>query len=122
MLKESAAEGINVRIRVFNFADGAQNVRNGLEALSGEVADVVVLDVSVSKRLQMHKSGISVSQDCVTVARDNSTFSQSFSDELLDSLLVGFLSFMEFFEGDEPLEAFLVGESVKGSSKTVHGS
>ena len=97
MLKESAAEGINVRIRVFNFTDGAQDVRNGLEALSGQVADVVVLDVSVSKGLQMHESGVSVSQDCVTVSRDDSAFSQSFSDEFFDCLLVGFLSFMELF-------------------------
>ena len=74
MLKKGSTESINVRIWVFDLTDGTENARDSLEASSGEVANVVVLDVLVSKLFQMHESGVSVSEDSVSISRDNSTF------------------------------------------------
>ena len=122
MLEESSAEGIDVGVRVLDLADGAKNTGNGLEASSSKVADVVVLDVLISEGLQVHESGIGVSEDSMTVAWDNSAFSQSFSDELFDDFLVRFFSLVVVFEACEPLEALLVGKTVQRSSETVHGS
>lgn len=120
MLEESTAEGVNIGIRVFNFSKGSKNTGNGVEAGSCQVADIVILDVSISKWFQVHESGIGVSQDCMTVAGDNSSLSQGFSDILLNNFRARFLSFMVFLEGSKPLEAFLVSKTVKRSSQSIH--
>ena len=74
MLEKGSTEGIDVGVWVFNFTNGAENGRNNFETSSGEVANIVILDVFVSELLQMHESGISVSEDSVSVPRNNSTF------------------------------------------------
>lgn len=122
MLEECTAEGVDVGIWVFNLADGSEDAWNGVEAFSGEVADVIVLDVAVSKALEVHKSGISVPQHSMAIAGNDSAFLEGLSHVFLDDLLAGSLSSVEVLELSEPLKAFLVGKSVQGSSKAVHGS
>lgn len=122
MLEECTAEGVDVGIWVFDLADGSEDAGDGVEAFSGEVADVVVLDVAVSEALEVHESGIGVSQHSVAVAGDDSAFLEGLSHVFLDDLLAGSLSSVEVLELGQPLQAFLVGESVQGSSKAVHGS
>ena len=122
MLEECAAEGVHVGIWVFDLADCSEDAGDGVEAFSSKIADVVVLNVAVSEALEMHESGISVSQDSMTVSGDDSAFLEGISDILLDDLLAGSLSSVEVLELSEPLEAFLIGQSVQRSSKSVHGS
>lgn len=122
VLEKGTAEGVDVRVWVFDLADGSKDSRDGVEAFSGQVADVVILDVAVSKALEVHKSGISVSQHCVSVTWNDSAVLESFSHVLLDDLLAGFFSLVEVLELGQPLQAFLVGEAVQWSGKTVHGS
>lgn len=122
MLEECTAESVDVGIWVFDFADGSEDAGDGVEAFSGEVADVIVLDVAVSEALEVHESGISVPQHSVAVAGDDSAFLEGLSYIFLNDLLAGSLSSVEILELSEPLQAFLVGKSVQGSSKAVHGS
>lgn len=122
MLEESTAEGVHVGIWVLDLADGSEDTGNGVEAFSGEVADVVVLDVAVSETLEVHESGISVPQNSVAVSRDDSAFLESLSHVFLNDFLAGSLSFVEVLELGEPLQAFLVGQSMEWSSESVHGS
>lgn len=121
MLKESPTEGINVRIWVLDLSNCAQNGRDSVKAGTSQVTDVVILDVPVSKALQMHEPRISVSQHSVSIARDNSACLKSLANELLDDGLVGLLSLVEISQLSQPLEAFLVGKTVKRSSESIHG-
>lgn len=122
VLEKGAAEGVDVRIWVFDLADGSQDSGDGVEAFSGQIADVVVFDVAVGKALEMHESGISVSQHSMSVSRNDSAFLESLSHVLLDDLLIGLFSLVEVLELGQPLQAFLVGKAVQWSSKAVHGS
>lgn len=72
MLEEGATEGIHIGIWVLDFADFAQDARDGVEAFPCQVADVVVLDMLVSVALQVHESRIRIPQDCVAVPWDHS--------------------------------------------------
>lgn len=122
MLEKSSTECVNIGIRVFDLADGSENTRNGIETSPGEVANIIVLDVLVSKSFQMHESGISVSENSMAISWDDSAFTKSLSDELFDNLRVGLFSFVVVLERSQPLETFLIGKTMKRSSKTVHGS
>lgn len=121
MLEKSTAECVDIGIRVFDLTNGTQNARNCIEASSSEVTDVVILDVFVSESLQVHESGIGVSEDSMAITGDDSAFSQSFFNKFFNDFLVGSFSFVVILEEGEPFEAFLVGKSVKRSGKTVHG-
>lgn len=72
MLEKGSAECIDVRVWVLDLANFAQDARDGVEAFPGQIADVVVLDVSISETLQVHKPGVSISQNGVSVSRDHS--------------------------------------------------
>lgn len=72
MLEQGAAEGIDIGVWVLYLADFAQNAWDGVKALSGQIADVVVLDMLVGVLLQVHEPWVGVPEDGVTVARDHS--------------------------------------------------
>lgn len=73
MLEKSSTEGIDVRIRILDFSNSSQNSRNSFEAFSCQVADIIVFDVAIGETFQMHEARIGVSEDGVTVSRDDST-------------------------------------------------
>lgn len=98
MLKERSTEGIDVGVRVFNLADLAENSRNGIEAFSSQIADIIVLDMLIGESLQVHEPRIGVPEDSVAIARDNSAFLQGLVDELFDLSLAWLFSFMELFQ------------------------
>lgn len=108
VLEKTSAVSIDVWIWVFNLSDFAQNAWNSFEADSSQITNVVVLDVSVSEFLQMHESWVSVSQDGMSVTWNDSTFSESFVNELLNDGLAWSLSLVEFFKFHKPFQAFLV--------------
>lgn len=60
MLKECTTEGVHIRPRVFDFADGSEDLGDSFEALPGKVADIVILDVLIGEALQMDEAGISI--------------------------------------------------------------
>lgn len=97
MLKKGTTECIDVRIRVFNLSNFTQNSRDGLEAFSGKITNVIVFDVSVSKCFQMHESRVCVSKDSMTISRDNSARRKSFTNELFNFASVRASSLMEIF-------------------------
>lgn len=122
VLEEGATEGIHVGVWVLDLADFAQNSRNGVEALSGQITNVVILDVLVSKALQMHEPGISVPKHSMAVARDNSTFLQGLIHKLFNFCLVWSFALMELFQIGQPFQAFLVSQPMEGTSKSIHSS
>jgi hypothetical protein len=73
MLKKASAVSINVGIWVFDLSDLSENTWNGFEADSGQVANVVVFNVSIGKFLQMHEPWVGVSEDGVSITWNNST-------------------------------------------------
>ena len=109
MLEQGAAEGIDVWIGIFYFTDSSQYRWDGFEAEISQIADIVVFDISLGERFQVHETRISVSQNSVSIAWDNSTFSKGFSDELFNNFFVWLLSFVEVFKLCEPFQAFLIG-------------
>ena len=121
MLQKGTAEGVDVWIGVFDLSDGSEDAGDGFEALAGEIADIIVLDVAVSESLEVEETRVSVPQDCVTVAGDHSALLESLFNKLLDDGLAGFLSLVVVLELSEPLEAFLIGEAVEGACEPVHG-
>jgi hypothetical protein len=71
MLEKGATEGIDIRVGILDLSNCAQDAGNGIKALSGKVADVIVLDVFVGEALKMEEAGVSATQDCMAISRDD---------------------------------------------------
>jgi len=121
VLQQGAAVGVDVGVGVFDFTHGAQHGRDGFEAESGQIADVIVFDVSLGKRFQMRESRVSVPQNGVAVARNDSAFAEGLPHKFLNDYFAGLLSFVVVFEFAEPFEALLVGQAMKRAGEAVHG-
>lgn len=72
MLEETSTVSINVGVGVFYLSHFTQNAWNSLEANSGQVANVVVLNVSIGELLQVHESWVGVSEDSMSITWNNS--------------------------------------------------
>ena len=72
MLQQGPTEGIHIRVGVLDFAHLPQNPRNRGEALSRQVANVIVLDVPVGETLQVHESRVGISENSVAISWDDS--------------------------------------------------
>lgn len=116
MLKKSSTVSVDVWIWIFYFSDFAQNTWNSFETNSSQIANVIVLNVSIGKFFQMHKSWISISQNSMSITWNDSTFSEGFVDKLFDNSFVWSLSLVELFKFHQPFQTFLVGQTVKWSS------
>ena len=122
MLKESSTVSINVREGVLNLPNCSQDPGDRVKTFCSQITDVVFLDVSLSKALQMQEAGISVSEHSMPITRDYSSLRKSLSDILLNDLAVRLLTSVVILELDQPLEALLICETMEGSSKSVHSS
>jgi hypothetical protein len=49
VLQQGTTESIDIGIRIFNFANCAQKGWNCLEAEIGQITDIIIFDVSLSK-------------------------------------------------------------------------
>lgn len=122
MLEEGSTEGIDVGVGILDLSDGSQNAGDGIEALAGQVANIVVLDVAIGESLEVEETGVGVSEHCVAIAGNDTTLLEGLAHVLFDDGLAGLFSLMEVLQLSKPLQALLVGESVEGSGQSVHGS
>lgn len=58
----------------------------------------------------------------MAVSGHYSSLFQSFVYELLDFSFVWFLALVEILEFGQPLETFLISQTVEGSGQAIHGS
>ena len=113
MLKQGAAEGVDIGPRVLDLSNCPEDAGNGVEAFSCQIADIVVLDVGICELLQMEEAGIGVPQDSVAVSWNDLSFTERLLHVFFDDLLAGLFTFVVGLEFGQPLEAFLVGEAVQ---------
>jgi hypothetical protein len=119
--KEGSGSAINIGPGVLNFTSGSEEVGDGLVVGAHEVDEVVVLDVLLGELKLEHEAGVSLAEDGVTVAGDDLTGGKGVGNVGLDVVLGPVLAEL-FLEGKDEGKAFLVGESVEGTSETVHTS
>lgn len=126
VLQAGATVGVDVGEGILNLTDLPEDARNSLEADLHQLRDFVVLDVPLGKTLQMDESRIGLPEDSVPVAWHHSAFLQGLMDILLNDFLTGSSPIVEFLnyanrylEVDEPFQALLVGQPVKGPSQSV---
>lgn len=96
-----------------------EDVGNDLVKLGDELEELVVGKVLESEFTLAGVSGISLSKNSVTVARDDSTALERVPDEVSELLIGNFVRAKIGDELSEPDEDFLVGEAVERSSQTV---
>jgi hypothetical protein len=129
VLEEDTRVSIDVGVRVLGLTvlskDTGHNLIDGVD----ELEEFVVRHVLLAKGLLARVARIGLAEDGVTVARDDTLGVEEFPGELGEggfkgSLVVdidvGGLALLA--DGEEVRKDFLVGETVEGTSKTVHTS
>jgi len=121
MVQQDTGVGINIGPGVLDFTevleDGGNDVVYGL----AKIDEGIVLDVFNGEFSLMDVSGISVSEDGMTITGDDLSGSEGSLGEFLD--LFGGDVVTEFgLKVQQPSQDFLIGKTVEGASETVKGS
>jgi len=119
MLEKDTGVSIYVWPWVLGLALLEEDVWNDLVELRDELEELVVRKVLESEFSLAGVSGISLSEDSVTVARDDSTTLERVPDEFSELFVGNFVGAKVSDELSEPNKDFLVGKTVKRSSQTV---
>jgi hypothetical protein len=117
--KEGTGATVNVGPGVLDLAGGGKQVGNHLVVSLDQVNKVIVLNVLISKLKFEDETGVSLTENGVTVSRDDLAGLEGVGDVGLDIFFSPVLSKLSL-EVEDEAEALLVGESVKGASETVH--
>lgn len=112
---------INVRPWVLDLANCLEDWWDAFVALLDQVDECVVLDVFFGKIFLVKESWVCVSKHCVSVARNNTAFSDRVEHVLLD-LLISDVVTKSSFHFKEPLENFLVGKPVQWACESIKTS
>ena len=117
--KEGARTAVNIGPGVLDFAGGRQSLGDLFIVGLNKINEVVVLDVFLCELELTDESRVGLSEDGVSIARNNLTTRHSVSHKVVDVLSGPAVSVFGL-EGEEIVEALLIGEAVKGASQTVH--
>ena len=121
MVKEDTGVGIDVGPGVLDLTQFHKNGRNNVVDSLAKINERIVLDVSGGEVSEMGVSGVSMSQDSMSVSWNDLTFSQSSVSEFSDLSLTNIVS--EFFlKVKQPSQDFLISETVEGTSQTIKTS
>jgi hypothetical protein len=110
--------GINVGVRVLGLSVLGENTRSNLIDLADKLEERVIRKLLKRKLALRSVTGVCLSQNCVSVTRDNTTSVQSRPEVVLDRLVAEIVTNSLLHLG-EPVQNLLVGQSVKGTGKTV---
>ena len=121
MHKECAGAGVYIGPGVADFTSFFKNVRNDSVAGLNEVHEVIVLNVSLSEIELAHEARVCLTENGVTVAGNNLARGENLINIIAD-IIFSPLCAKVFLEVKEELEALLVCESMKRTSKSVHTS
>jgi hypothetical protein len=117
-LEENTRVSINVGPGVLGLTVLGQDVGDDVVQLAGELEHGVGGEVLEGELTLASVTGVGLSQDSVTVTRNDLARLEGLPDVVLDLLVGGVRAdFGTEFEG--PAEDFLVGKTVEGTSKTV---
>ena len=119
--EEGAGAGVNVGPGVADLTGGLEHVGDHSVASLNEVNKVIVLDVLLSEVKLAHEARIGLTEDGVTVSGDDLAAGKGVLNIVSNVIFVPGLAELGL-EVEEELEALLVGETVEGSSETVHTS
>lgn len=118
VLEEDTRVGVYVGPWVLGLTVLGQDTRNDVVQLANETEEGIVGQVLKSELTLSHVTGISLTENGVTETGDDLTTLQSSPDVVLDSLLIGVDTNL-ILHLESPTQDFLVGKTVKRSSKTV---
>ena len=119
--QEGARAAVNVGPRVLDLASGVEALGNLLVVGLDKIDEVVVLDVSLSKVKLTDESRIGLTQDSMTIARDDFSGFEGVVD-VLGNVSLGPVISELFLELQDEVEALLVSKTVEGTSESVHTS
>jgi len=119
VLEKDTRVGIYVGPWVLSLALLEEDVWDDLVELGDELEELVVRKVFQSEFSLAGVSRISLSENSVTVARDDSTTLEGVPDEVSEFLIGNFVGSKVSNELSEPDEDFLVGETVERTGQTV---
>lgn len=98
-----------------------QDTRGNVVDLAYELEHGVIRKLLESKLALGHVTGVSLPQDGVTITRDNTARVQGGPEVVLDGLVAEVVA-NSLLHLSEPVQDFLVGQSVERTSKTVQTS
>ena len=119
--EEGAGTAVDIGPRVLDLSSGSEALGDFFVVGLDELNEVIVLDVFVGEVELAHETGVSLSEDGVTVAGHNLARSKSVSDKFSNVLSGPSLAVLGL-ESEQVVEALLVSETVEGTGKTVHTS
>jgi len=119
--KQSTRAAINIGPWVANLTSSIKNTWDGLIVSTNQRDQVVILNVLVSKIKLAHETRIGLTENSVTVARDNLTRLKSSISEINDILFVPVITIL-LNEAQDVTKALLVSKTVEGTSQTIHTS
>lgn len=121
MVQQDTGVSIDIWPWVLDFTELLEDWRNDLIYSLAEIDEFVVLDVFNGEFSLVDVSGISVSEDGVTVSWNNLSGGQGSVGEFSD-LFVGDVASEFLLKVQQPSQDFLIGQTVEWASKTVEGS
>lgn len=120
-VEEDTRVSIDVGVGVLDLLVGKELLGDNVSALMEQLDGLVSLQVEFSEIDLVVESGIGVSKHSVSVSWNDTAGGDNGIDVVFD-FLVGDISALLLDEFKEPLEDFLVSQSVEGSSETVDTS
>jgi hypothetical protein len=112
---------INVGVGVLGLSVLGQDTRGNVVDLADELEHGVIRKLLKSKLALRHVTGVSLPQDGVTVTRDDTASVQGGPEVVLNGLVAEVIA-DSLLHLSEPVQDFLVGQSVERTSKTVQTS
>ncbi len=129
VLEENTRVSIDVGVRVLGLTVLCEDVGHDLVDGVDELEEFVVGHVLLAEGLLARVARISLAEDGVTVARNDALGVEEVPGELGEGFLEGLLvvdvdtsGLALLADGEEVRKDFLVGETVEGTSETVHTS
>jgi len=112
---------INVGVRVLGFSVLSQDTRGNIVDLANELEHRIIRKLLEREFTLGHVAGVGLPQDGVAVARNNTTSVQGGPEVILNGLVAEVVA-DSFLHLAEPVQNFLVGQSVERTSKAVQTS
>lgn len=119
MHEEGTRAAIDIRPGVLDLSGSSKALGDHFVVGLDELYKAVILDVLVDVVELAHEAGIGLSKDGVSITGDDLARLEGVGNMLSDIILGPAFSVL-VHEGKQEVEALLIGESVEGSSKTVH--
>jgi hypothetical protein len=121
MVQQDTGVGINIGPGVLDFTEVLKDGGNDIVDSLAEFDEGIVLDVFNGEFSLMDISGVSVSEDGVTITGNDLSGTEGSLGEFLD-LFSGDVVTEFSLQVQQPSQDFLIGETVEGTSETVKGS